>query len=402
MQADEKHKSNQSFKPMKKIFSILAAIAFVFVACNTNKTEQQQVGTFELKRGVNLSHWLSQSPLRGQERADRVKEKDIANLQKWGFDHVRIPIDEEQMWDEEGNKQNEAWGLLTQTLNWCGQYGIRAIVDLHILRSHNFVLAEGEHNALYEDPAEQQKLIDMWYQLSDTLKAYPNNMVAYEFMNEPVAEDPEQWNQVVEKVHRALREREPERKLVIGSNMWQSVGTFKDLRVPKDDKNIILSFHYYAPMLLTHYHAGWCVEGKYDADVNYPGQLVTDSTYATLPDDVKAMVDERKFREVWDRDRIHNEMLDAIKLADSLKLQLFCGEWGVYEKVPREWGAAWIKDMLSVFDEENIAWTFWCYDADFGFWDQKTQDFKEKAIFDALVSGKPLDESKRIKPEKRG
>ena len=131
-----------------------------------------------------------------------------------------------------------------------------------MIRSHNFnAVNMGMKNTLFTDEAAQQQLIDMWYQLSDALKDYSTDWVAYEFMNEPVAEEHEQWNQVIEKVHKALREREPDRTLVIGSNMWQGVETFKYLRVPEGDPNIILSFHYYNPMILTHRGAGWTPVG---------------------------------------------------------------------------------------------------------------------------------------------
>ena len=74
-------------------------------------------------------------------------------------------------------------------------------------------------------------------------------------MNEPVADDPEKWNVLVEKAIAAVRKIEPNRFLVIGSNRWQSVFTFDDLRIPADDKHIILSFHFYHPFLLTHHQA---------------------------------------------------------------------------------------------------------------------------------------------------
>ena len=83
-------------------------------------------------------------------------------------------------------------------------------------------------------------------------------------------------------------------------------------------------------------------------------------------------------------------MADAIKLAGDLGLQLFCGEWGAYQRTPRDLAYAWMRDMISIFDECDIAWTVWCYDADFGFWDQRTQDFKDKGMFEILTSGKAL------------
>ena len=52
----------------------------------------------------------------------------------------------------------------------------------------------------------------------------------------------------------------------------------------------------------------------------------------------------------------------------------------------RELAYKWTKDMLTVFKENNIAWTTWCYDADFGFWDQQKHDFKDKGLVDLLTA----------------
>lgn len=362
----------------------LRILAAIMLSVLMSAPTQAQNG-FEIKRGVNVSHWLSQSQARGQARANHIKEQDMIRIKELGFDHIRLPIDEVQFWDEQGNRLDEAWQLLTNALEWCCKHDLRVIVDLHTLRSHSFVLQEGQKNALYEDPAELQKLIDMWTQLSAEIKRFPIRMVAYEFMNEPVADDPEQWNQVVEKVHTALRKLEPDRKLVIGSNRWQSVGTFKDLRIPAGDKNIILSFHYYNPMFVTHYRASWTDVGRYTGTVNYPGQLISQAEYEKAPEQVQKIIRDNEGLTEWNRQRIKNDMADAIKLAQDLGLQLFCGEWGAYQRTPRDLAYAWMTDMISIFNECNIAWTLWCYDADFGFWDQRTQDFKDKGMFDILM-----------------
>ena len=50
----------------------------------------------------------------------------------------------------------------------------------------------------------------------------------------------------------------------------------------------------------------------------------------------------------------------------------------------------WYRDMLTVFDEFNIAWTTWCYDADFGFWDQQRHTYKDRPLVELLMSGKGL------------
>ena len=375
---------------MKKTLISLAVIAMTMLAmtaCTTKKSETNDVNNFKIQRGTNVSHWLSQSEERGEAREKHIQEDDFARLDSLGFDFVRLPIDEVQFWDEAGNKLPEAWELMNNAIQWAEKHHLRTIVDLHIIRSHYFnAVNEGKSdaNTLFTSEKAQQDLINMWYQLSDALKGYSCDSVAYEFMNEPVADDAEQWNQLIAKVHKALREREPQRTLVIGSNMWQSYGTIKDLKVPEGDKNIILSFHYYNPMLLTHYGAWWTPLAKYAGKVNYPGVLVSKEDYEAAPDSLKPEL-EPYTKEEWNIDKIRAEFKDAIEAAKKYNLQLFCGEWGVYEPVDRELAYKWTKDMLTVFKENNIAWTTWCYDADFGFWDQQKHAFKDKGLVDLLM-----------------
>ncbi|MBP5502152.1 MAG: hypothetical protein J6Y24_05115, partial [Bacteroidales bacterium] len=145
-------------------------------------------------------------------------------------------------------------------------------------------------------------------------------------------------------------------------------------------------FHYYNPMIVTHYGAWWTNIKDYTGKVTYPGIPISQEDYAAAPDSVKPFI-EQYTKEEWNRDRIYNEMKDAIDVAAKYGLQLFCGEWGVYCPVDRQLAYAWTKDMLSVFDEFNVAWTTWCYDADFGFWDQEKHTFKDKELA-VMLGGK--------------
>ena len=382
------------------MLALIAAALFLTTSCQNKSQEQAQdqtgqVNNFRIKRGTNISHWLSQSEQRGEARRLHIQEDDFARLEELGFDFVRIPIDEVQFWDEQGNKLPEAWDLLKNALDWSKKHNLRAIVDLHIIRSHYFnAVNEGDKaaNTLFTSEKSQEDLINLWRQLSEFLKDRSNDWVAYEFMNEPVAPEHEQWNQLIAKVHKALRELEPQRTLIIGSNMWQGHQTIKYLKVPEGDKNIILSFHYYNPMLLTHYGAWWSpLCAAYKGKVNYPGVLVSKEDYDAAPAAIKDRL-KPYTEEVWNIDKIREQFKDAIEAAKKYDLQLFCGEWGVYEPVDRELAYNWYRDMLTVFDEFDIAWTTWCYDADFGFWDQQRNCYKDYPLVELLMSGKKLGE----------
>jgi len=370
----------------------ILVIAVMFAAL---MVQAAQVNNFRIKRGTNISHWLSQSEQRGEARRLHIQEDDFARLEELGFDFVRIPIDEEQFWDEQGKQLPEAWGLLNNALDWSRKHNLRAIVDLHIIRAHYFnAVNESDKaaNTLFTSEKSQEGLLNLWRQLSAFLKHRSNDWVAYEFMNEPVADEHEQWNKLVAKVHKALRALEPQRTLVIGSNRWQGHETMKYLKVPEGDKNIILSFHYYNPMILTHYGAWWSPLCKaYKGKVNYPGVLVSKEDYEAAPDAIKPEL-KQYTEQVWDINKIREQFKDAIEAAKKYDLQLFCGEWGVYEPVDRELAYNWYRDMLTVFDEFNIAWTTWCYDADFGFWDQQRHSYKDRPLVELLMSGKKLGE----------
>ena len=98
-----------------KTIAILSLGVMMMASC---QSRPDAGNGFEIKRGVNVSHWLSQSQARGEARANHIKEQDFARIKEMGFDHVRLPIDEVQFWDESGNRLPEAWQLLTNALEW--------------------------------------------------------------------------------------------------------------------------------------------------------------------------------------------------------------------------------------------------------------------------------------------
>lgn len=358
----------------------ITIIGFLFltIACARNTPgEEESTGgdpdysSFTIRRGTNIAHWLSQSDRRGDARVAFFTGKDIAYIDSVGFDHIRLPIDEVQMWNESGARLDSAFQLLEDCLSWCHEAGLRVVLDLHILRSHYF---NAEEKPLWTKPEEQDKFIRLWKDLSSFAGHWPNGMLAYEFMNEPVADDPEQWNMLLARVADSIRSWEPERVLVIGSNRWQSANTFDQLRVPANDPNILLSFHFYEPFHLTHYQASWTDLKDFEGKVNYPGQIVTNGT---LPEE----------KRIYNLDTLEKMMRKPIHLADSLNLPLYCGEFGVIDKSPVEAKLAWYRDMVAIFEKHNIGYANWNYKAGaFGIVDENITP--DQPMVDILVGKK--------------
>jgi len=331
---------------------------------------------FSIQRGINISHWLSQCDGRS-ERQTWFGQKDVAYLADLGFDHLRIPVDEKELWHENGRFDQEAFDLLNKALDWCEASGLRAVIDLHILRSHYFLDDSPE---LYTNPEAQAQFVGLWRDLSGVFNGRPNDLVAYELLNEAVAPDPEDWNKVAHMAFDAVRNLEPERTIVLGSNHFCTADTFFDLAVP-DDENCILTFHYYNPMFITHYTAPWWEKGAaYGGPVQYPGQPIPVEAWAALSPDRRAAWQDENV--LFNRDSIVAGVAKPIAVREKTKRPLYCGEFGAYEKTPQHLRLAWYRDMISVFDELGIAWAQWDYNGDFGI---VTSSGEDTGIVDALL-----------------
>ena len=362
------------YKTFPKILILLVSV--MLLQCQGDKKEVKEQSneisapSFPLKRGVNISHWLSQSKVRGAEREAFFTVDDVKFITEIGYDHIRIPIDEEQMWDEQGNQEAEAFKLLHNAIGWAADHHLKVIVDLHILRSHHFNESE---KPLWTDPNAQAQFYQCWRDLSDELIRYPTDLVAYELMNEPVADDPEEWNVLVAKATAVVRQKEPQRFIMIGSNRWQSVHTFDELKVPENDPYIILSFHFYHPFLLTHHQASWTNIGAYDGPVQYPGLLVDEDSVAAIADpELRKRIEDQNA--IFTKDSLEQMMEKPLRKAKELNLQLYCGEWGCLPTVPRESFLQWYADVRDILEKHEVGWTIWDYKGGFGIVDRRDEN----------------------------
>jgi endoglucanase len=377
------------FVPLLSVKILLLAIAIaVSFHIAHYKTLKKPISMFHIHKGINLSHWLSQvfcwSP-----RETFITSHDIANIKQWGFDHVRLPIDEDQLWDENFKKNAAAFEYLHKCITWCLHENLKIVIDLHILRSHHFNNANNEGAmTLWTDTAEQEHMMDVWRELSAELQHYPTDELAYEFMNEPVAPKPSLWNDLVARGYALLRELEPERFLIFGPNMWQMPQFYKSFALPQNATRVILSYHTYSPLPFTHYKAGWLPLGKYDGAVHYPGKTIPDSEWNEFEqangNDVLAVI--AKERKEFDKQSMIAEIKPALEFAAQRGMQLYCNEFGCLPSVNRTERLLYYSDLSSVFKQFNIAFAAWDFKGDFGIqaWDRKT--FENGAIDTELIS----------------
>lgn len=336
---------------------------------------------FAVKRGVNLSHWLSQD-FGWTPRETFITENDFRYIAGIGYDHVRLPLDEKEMWLEDGSPNEASFALVEKALGWCRENDLRVIVDLHTINAHHFNASnEGRENTLWSDPAQQKHFFDLWAQLSARFSSAPVDQVAYEIMNEPVAEDHEDWNRLVATTLKQIRASEPNRVVVIGSNLWQIPETLGLLKVPEGDRNIILSTHVYSPFVFTHYTADWTPLKDYRGDVGYPGKIIGDADYKRLMSvnggSLKDLVADSNLE--WNKDQIKRKFEPALERAKELGLQLYCGEFGCLPTVPRADRLRYYADFVEAMEESGMAWANWEYKGDFGIFEWHRETFTSGA-----------------------
>ncbi len=343
---------------MKKIFYLVLAV--VTLSCTSTQTQDKN-DRFRINRGLNLSHWLSQTDKRGAEREAYVTAADFKNIANMGFDHIRLPIDETQMWDEQGNRHEEAFKLLHFAIEQCKENNLRVIVDLHTLRSHHF--NETEKMTLWYDTAAQQKYISFWKQLSAELNKYPNELLAYDPLNEAVADRAEEWNSLINWVVDEIRVLEPSRTIIMGSNRWQTVENFKYLRIPQGDTNIILSFHFYSPLAFTHYQSPWSEFKDLGLGTTYPGWAI-DTVNNKITDERKVAT-IAKWTNYCTKNSLSYQINQAVEIAKTHNLQLYCGEFGCFPTSDLNSRLRWYEDVIDIFKKNDIAWSHWNYKNDF-------------------------------------
>ena len=319
----------------------------------------------KLNRGINLGGYLSQCDHETEHYQNFITEKDLEQIAAWGFDHVRLPIDYEVFEDNDGVEKKEGYEYVTRVVEWSSKYNMDIILDLHKAYGYDFNDAGNEvKNNLFTDEDLQKRFVSLWESITRKFSGYDH--VALELLNEVVEEENvDLWNALIEKAVTAIRKISATVPIIYGGIQWNSAKTLKFLKTPKD-KNIILTFHFYEPLLFTHQKAHWVPTMDKEKNVFYPdtmdyykaisntlgcqGQPVVQAEATTMgPEFIREMIQE------------------AVDAATKHGARLYCGEFGVIDQAPAEDTLRWFTDVNQVFKEYNIGCAVWTYrEKDFG------------------------------------
>lgn len=308
--------------------------------------------------GVNLGGWISQYWNAGKEHFDSfIRKTDIAQIASWGMDHVRLPIDYMVLEDDDKpfTYKEEGFLYVDSCIQWCKEYNLNIILDLH--RAPGYAFHSLNENRLFEDEHLQQRYIKLWQEFARRYKGHGSNLV-FELLNEIVEPNSDRWNKLSKRAIEGIREIDKERVIIIGGNHYNSVNTLHELdRI--EDKNLVYTFHFYEPHILTHQKASWEPLLKdLEFEIEYPSDEKLYEVYLSKDERFKK---QYAFDKIVDKEYLRRYLQPAIDFAKERNVTLYCGEYGVIDHAPMESNLRWHKDLSDLLTEYGIGRAVWTY-----------------------------------------
>ena len=281
-----------------------------------------------LGRGVNI---IGYDPIWTSRADGRFQADHFRKIREAGFNHVRVNLHPfKVMGDAPEYRIPEEWFA---TLDWvvdeCLKNELLVILDMH------------EFNAMAADPMGLKPMfLAVWKQLSAHCKGLPET-VLFELLNEPnglITVD--LWNEYLVEPLAIIRANHPNRTVIIGPAFWNGIDYLHKLVLPEDDRNLIVTVHYYHPMPFTHQGAPWSLENK----------DVSGIQYLASPEEIQSMRKDFDNVQAW---------------ASANNRPIYLGEFGAYEKADLASRVRYTETVAREAEKQGWGWGYWQFDSDF-------------------------------------
>jgi endoglucanase len=194
---------------------------------------------------------------------------DFLRVRRMGMNSVRFYLN--YKWFEDDSKpytyKATGWQWLDQNITWAKQNGISLILNMHVPQGG--YQSGGKGDALWTNPANQQRLTALWKTIADRYKN-ETTIAGYGLVNEPIAtSNKQQWQTLAQNIANGIRQVDKNHLLLVESLIGiknptgtNYSGTAEQKMIKINDSNTAYEFHYYGPFQYTHQGFDWAFPGN--------------------------------------------------------------------------------------------------------------------------------------------
>jgi aryl-phospho-beta-D-glucosidase BglC (GH1 family) len=266
-----------------------------------------------------------------------------------------------------GTLNEKGMDYVRKGLDWCLDSGLKVILDLH--KAPGFSFDHFQAATLFNDASLQARFLNLWQTLAISLRDSAD-FVAFELLNEIVLPDSNPWNVLVHKTVDCIRAIDKDRLIVIGGNYYNSASQLINLET-MTDPNILYTFHFYEPMVITHQKAKWVKALlDYNQVAEYPGVASNLDEFLKLKPEYQNFLGPYVAKPL-DKLTLLAYVQPALDFTRTNEKVVYCGEFGVIECAPLRTRINWTRDFISILHENKIGRAYWSYKGvDFGLIDR--------------------------------
>jgi len=304
----------------------------------------------KLGRGVNLGNAL-EAPQEG-EWGLSLREEYFERIAEAGFNSVRVPI----RWSSHASADSPYTidPVFFERIDW--------VIDQALKNDLTVVINIHHYEEINEEPRpHKERFLSIWQQIAERYQDQPET-VYFELLNEPTGTlGATVWNEYAAQAIEVIRKTNPDRTIIIGPGNWNAMDALYGLILPDDDRNLIVTVHYYSPFQFTHQGAEWVDDSDPWLGTTWDGTL-----------EEKQLI-ERNFDA-------------AVKWADQNRRPLFLGEFGAYSKADMESRVRWTEFIARTAEQKGMSWAYWEFGSGFGVFDPENEEWRE-SLLQALIPG---------------
>jgi len=294
-----------------------------------------------LGRGVNLGNAL-EAPKEG-EWGMVIQEEYFQLIKQAGFESVRVPI------------------------KWSAHAAADApyTIDPQFFERIDWVIAQAQKNELavvinihhYDEIMESPRLhkerfLSIWEQIAERYKDYPDSLY-FELLNEPNGTlSNTSWNDFARQAITVIRKTNPQRIIIVGPGNWNAIDLLPLLDLPTQERNLIVTVHYYLPFQFTHQGAEWA-----------------DGSEAWMGTTWDGTADQKRL--------LDNDLDKAARWSAQQSRPIYLGEFGAYSKADMASRQRWTAFVARSAEQRGFSWAYWEFGAGFGVYDREAKAWVE-------------------------